>query len=246
MVKGYWKFLGATLICGILVQGCVSASSYRKLEERYNSEMITLTQHTKSLEMANAEMDQQSQKANMELEIAKADIEKLKQDSRVDQETMLRLQERIIKKLQFGDIAGVTVEEGKLNIQGDVLFASGEAVLKASAKDLLNKIAEVLKGEPNYYIRIDGHTDSDPIVASATRWTTKSNFELAAYRALSVLLYFEEQGVDPSRLFLCSFGEHRSKSAAKKSENRRVTISFIEINPEKSSTNSNRGDEPSK
>ncbi|MFA5794255.1 MAG: OmpA family protein [Candidatus Brocadiia bacterium] len=232
MIKGYWKIMGATLICGILVQGCVSASSYRKLEQRYNSEMTTLSQHTKSLEMANAEMAQQSGKANLDLEIARTDIEKLKQGARIDQETMLRLQERIINKLQFGDIAGITVEDGKINILGDVLFAPGEATIKSSAKETLNKIAEVLKGEPNYYIRIDGHTDSDPIVSSANRWTTKSNFELAAYRALSVVLYFEEQGVDPARLFLCSFGENRPKSA-KKSENRRVTISFIEITPEK-------------
>lgn len=232
MIKGYRKWLGIVVGCGLLVQGCVSASAYRNLEARYNNEVNMFNQHTKSLEMANQELNTGKEATEIELKRTKLEKEKIEQKGRIDQETMIRLQEKILGKLQFGGIPGVSVEDGKVNIQGDVLFAPGEATLKSSAKEILNRIVEALKNAPDYYIRVDGHTDTDPIVSSRARWTTGSNFELAAHRALAVLLHFEDQGINPARMFMCSFGEHRPKGT-KKSENRRVTISFIEMTSEK-------------
>ncbi len=246
MIKGVKKWLGIVVGCGLLAQGCVSASAYRGLETRYNNEVSMFNQHTKTLQIANQDLKNERDATDIELKRTRLEKEKMEQKGRVDQETMLRLQENVLRKLAIGGIPGVSIEDDKVVIQGDVLFSPGEATLKASAKEILNKIAEPLRDAPEYYIRIDGHTDTDPIVSSRARWTTGSNFELAAYRALSVLLHFEDQGINPARMFLCSFGEHRPKSSAKKSENRRVTISFIEMPAEKSGEKPADSDTPSK
>ncbi|MBI4712709.1 MAG: OmpA family protein [Planctomycetes bacterium] len=227
MKKGLVKGLILLVGGGLLIQGCVSAGAHRKLKDKYNTDVTTLDQHAKSLGMANQELDQNNQKLGFELKLAQANIDKLSMEDRNKAETILRLKESIIKKLQgLGEGFELTPTGGEM--KGDFLFSPGGAEIKSSAKETLNKLAEIIKSEPGQYIRIDSHTDTDPISRTKDRWTTGSNFELAAYRALSVLLYLEEQGVDSSRMFLCSFGQHRPKGA-KKSENRRVSISFIPI-----------------
>ena len=125
-------------------------------------------------------------------------------------------------------------EEGPgVRIAERLLFDSGRATIKKEGKVLLQKVAKILKDEfGDAYIRIDGHTDSDPITKSRVLWKTASNFELSAHRALNVLLAFKSMGVPASQMYLAAFSQFRpvttpEKSEADKQANRRVEIFAI-------------------
>ncbi len=106
-----------------------------------------------------------------------------------------------------------------VTVAGDVLFDSGQATLKASAKKTLDKVAAALKnkysGNP---VRVDGYTDTDPIRKSKFA----SNEALSAARAESVEKYLVSKGVPTSRLSTRAMGSSNPKSSKK--DSRRVEI----------------------
>ncbi len=112
-----------------------------------------------------------------------------------------------------------------ITVLAEVLFDSGKAELRKESFDILSKVAEIFKDElRKHQIGIEGHTDNVPIKHSG--W--KTNWELSAHRALSVLHYLEEQGVDPARLSAIGYGKYKpvSSNQAEKGRqlNRRVEI----------------------
>lgn len=133
----------------------------------------------------------------------------------------------------FEGIGGVDVERGAggeitVRVPGDVLFSSGKVDLKSSAKSTLAQVARVLKSDyDGKEVRVEGHTDSDPIRKS--KW--KDNLELSSQRAMAVARYLASQGVDDERLAAVGRGEHHprasNRSAAGKAQNRRVEIVVV-------------------
>lgn len=125
------------------------------------------------------------------------------------------------------DAALVTVrrsEQGlEIEINTDILFSSGVASLSAASQPVLLRLAEILAPFPQP-LRIEGHTDNRPI---ATR-VFPSNWELSAARAASVVHLFSGHGVDPLRMTVVGYGEHRNiapnESAQGRNRNRRVVI----------------------
>ena len=126
----------------------------------------------------------------------------------------------------FEGIAGVDIEETSsavtVRVPGDVLFASGKAELKSSARSTLSQIAEVVQREyPTQTIRVEGYTDSDPIQKS--EWT--DNLELSLARAAAVERYLQEQGVEEDRMYAAGFGAANPRPT--KAQSRRVEIVVV-------------------
>lgn len=95
----------------------------------------------------------------------------------------------------FGDITVTRDDKGNITVAvpGDVLFASGDATVKAGAKKTLERIAGIIKKDfPNNKVLVDGHTDSDPITKTKDKW--KDNLDLSAARARSVADYLTGEG----------------------------------------------------
>jgi flagellar motor protein MotB len=106
-----------------------------------------------------------------------------------------------------------------VNVPGDVLFASGDATVKASAKGTLDKIANVLKKDfPGKKVYVEGHTDTDPIVRS--KW--KDNLELSAARARAVADVLKADGITAGPR---AMGDTQPK--ASKDKSRRVEIVVV-------------------
>lgn len=129
----------------------------------------------------------------------------------------------------LNNIEGATVDvragQTTVNFVGDALFDPGKATLKESAKTSLNKVAVALKKEYNGKpIKVQGHTDSDPIRHS--KWG--SNQELSQARADAVRQYLVSKGVDANRVSSEGFGDSKPKdagtTASAKAKNRRVEI----------------------
>ena len=106
-------------------------------------------------------------------------------------------------------------------IAGDVLFASGQATIKTDAKKQLDRIAKSLNGKfSGASIRIEGHTDSDPLVKQKAKWG--SNQALSEARADAVKNYLSQKGVSSSRISTTGLGSTQPKST--KAQSRRVEI----------------------
>lgn len=104
-------------------------------------------------------------------------------------------------------------------LSGSVLFDSGRATLKSSAKkDLDRVVAELKKTYRNASIRVEGHTDSDPIKHS--NW--HSNDELSQARADAVMRYLSSKGINTDRMTSIGFGSAKPKST--KQASRRVEV----------------------
>lgn len=118
------------------------------------------------------------------------------------------------------DVAAGTMT---VRVPGDVLFDPGKATIREQAKGTLDKVSAALKRDySGKKIRVEGHTDSDPIKVS--KW--KSNQELSEARADAVRKYLVSKGVDANMITVRGFGADRPKSNDK-SANRRVEIVVV-------------------
>ena len=106
-----------------------------------------------------------------------------------------------------------------VTVAGDVLFDSGKATIKASAKRDLDRLTRMLNQRfPTNTIRVEGYTDTDPIKKSG--W--KSNEHLSAERALAVERALVSGGIGNERIYSAAFGPARGKGSKK--DSRRVEI----------------------
>jgi flagellar motor protein MotB len=128
----------------------------------------------------------------------------------------------------FGDLeTSVDARAGTVTVSlpGDVLFPSGQADLRASARASLDKVVSALKKTyPGRPIRVEGHTDADPIVKSSQEWD--DNLDLSLARAAAVSRYLEAHGVDPKKVTTSGFGQFRPRGSSKP-RNRRVEIVVV-------------------
>jgi len=111
----------------------------------------------------------------------------------------------------------------EVEINSDILFPTGSAVLETDARAILDKVAAVL-AEAQNQIRIEGYTDNRPIHTAQF----PSNWELSAARAASVVHLFSEREIASERLSMVGFGEYRplaeNTTPEGQSRNRRVIL----------------------
>jgi chemotaxis protein MotB len=114
----------------------------------------------------------------------------------------------------------------ELQMNSELLFASGEAALSSKAYAVLKKVAEVVKPIPNF-INIEGHTDNVPIETLEF----PSNWDLSSARATSVVRQFEQFGISSLRLAAVGYGEFHpvadNTTIEGRKKNRRVIVLLI-------------------
>lgn len=102
----------------------------------------------------------------------------------------------------------------------DVLFATGQATLRPTAREKLAKLSGILLAYPDLKIQVEGHTDS---VGSDA-----FNQRLSEKRAESVKAYLISQGVPPEVASSIGFGESQpvaaNTTAKGRQQNRRVEM----------------------
>jgi chemotaxis protein MotB len=115
-----------------------------------------------------------------------------------------------------------------------ILFPEGGWELSESGKRELSKIVPTLEGVATKQIVIEGFTDNEPILEPmAGRFP--NNWYLSAARAISVVTYLEQQGIDPNGLSAVAFGQFRpvaaNDSPEGKAQNRRINIAIQDQAP---------------
>jgi chemotaxis protein MotB len=118
----------------------------------------------------------------------------------------------------------------EIAIRSDILFISGAADLSAEAQPVIKLLGTALREFPNV-IRIEGHTDNIPMSGGVFR----SNWELSATRAASVVHLMIEGGVEPQRLEVVGYGEFRpvlpNTTVDGRNANRRVVLTILGSEP---------------
>jgi chemotaxis protein MotB len=131
------------------------------------------------------------------------------------------LEKRLSSEIAAQDISVGFDERGLVVRMLDrILFNSGKADLRQDAYPVLDKVARVLNRElTDQPVRIEGHTDNEPIKQSG--W--KDNWELSLARARAVLSYLvQERDVDPARVSGSGYGEYHPIASNETAEGRRM------------------------
>ncbi len=110
----------------------------------------------------------------------------------------------------------------KIILRG-VNFDFDKASIRRDAADTLDEAANILRGEPDVEVSVDGHTDDVG--------TDAYNQGLSERRAKSVVVYLAQHGVSASRLHPQGFGESRPIASNAtddgRAQNRRVELNII-------------------
>lgn len=145
---------------------------------------------------------------------------------------------RIERRLRALAPAGsIQIDDGKVILQGEVLFASGSDALKPAGVALVTemggKLKAVLAAEPTQMVLVGGHTDDRGIVRESLGQRFATNWELSSARALAVSRVLMAAGVPENRIFAAGFGEHHPRSPNTdddgRRKNRRIEVLLVPI-----------------
>ena len=132
------------------------------------------------------------------------------------------------KMIDAGRVS-IHVRHGRivLSLRNDVLFDEGKTDLKAAGKQALTEVAQALRTVSSRSFQVAGHTDNLPIKNKEFA----SNWELSTARAVVVVKFLSQQGVNPSALSAAGYGEFdpvaANIDAANRTKNRRIEISLV-------------------
>jgi chemotaxis protein MotB len=187
------------------------------------------------LDDANARLasaQDQLQKDKDQLAALQAQISDLQQETNSTAQMAKGLEDEMRGDLESKDVT-ISNLQGKLtvNILDNVMFDSGEAILKPDGQGVMRKIAAILAEHPELKIHVIGYTDNVPIRPEA-RSRFASNWELSTARALAAVHFLTERaGVDPRRVGAIGYGEFRpvadNATAEGRAKNRRIAITIL-------------------
>jgi len=135
----------------------------------------------------------------------------------------------------LGNRPDVRIVGDRFVFQSEVFFDTGQAILRPEGRAELDKLAgalteleRMIPGEIAWVLRVDGHTDIRPTTGA----TFRTNWDLSAARAISVVQYLIGKGVSPQRLAAAGFGEFQpidpDRTDEAFSRNRRIELKLTE------------------
>ncbi len=136
----------------------------------------------------------------------------------------------------LGNRPDIRVVGDRFVFQSEVFFDSGAATLRPDGRAELDKLAGAILDLQNkippdiaWVLSVEGHTDIRPVGPTSP---FKSNWDLSAARAISVVQYLISKGVPPRRLDAAGFGEYQpidpGTSEGALARNRRIELKLTQ------------------
>jgi chemotaxis protein MotB len=233
---------GATAAQGKVSELTGQLEGEKKISARALAQVEVLNQQIAALRRQLAAIEQTLDAAE------KKDKESQAQITELGQRLNLALAERVNELKRYrsdffgklreilGNRSDVRIVGDRFVLQSEVFFDTGKADLKPEGRVELDKVAgallELEKQIPTdlaWVLRVDGHTDVRQIAAGGA---FKSNWDLSAARAISVVQYLVGKGVSPQRLVAAGFGEFQPIDPGKTEDayrrNRRIEFKLTE------------------
>ena len=115
-----------------------------------------------------------------------------------------------------------------IDISDKLLFKSGSYDVTDRAKEVLGKVAIVLKNQPDIEFMVEGHTDNVPF----SKGVLQDNWDLSTKRATTVVRLLQKQyGLDPAKMAAAGRAEYHPVSGNDTPEgraaNRRTRIVIL-------------------
>ena len=125
----------------------------------------------------------------------------------------------------LGDRQDIEIVGDRFAMQSEIFFESGSADLNPEGSQQLDKITTAIReiaaeipDDIPWVLRVDGHTDANPIQTPQF----PSNWYLSSARAIAVVNYLTSKGVPENRLVAAGFGQfHPLADGASTADNRR-------------------------
>jgi chemotaxis protein MotB len=116
-----------------------------------------------------------------------------------------------------------------IDISDKLLFKSGSYTVTDKAKVVLEKVATVLKNQPDLEFMVEGHTDNVPF---PKKGDLLDNWDLSVKRATTIVrLLQNEYGLEPQKMIAAGRSEYQplttNDSAESKAANRRTRIVIL-------------------
>lgn len=143
--------------------------------------------------------------------------------------------DRLVRRMSALAATGmVEVEDGKVILQGEVLFDSGSDELRPAGREFLLRLAPQLAGllgaERDLMVLVGGHTD-DKLIRNNARFA--SNWELSTARATAVTRVLMGGGVPARQIVAAGFGAEHPRTPntdeAARRRNRRIEVLLVPI-----------------
>ena len=208
----------------------------KKYSEMVNSGTAENAKLINELETTRVELQKKSDQLNLlekelnarsrALDEKEKRINELENIIKSKDEAVRMLKEKISSALRGFADKGITVEErnGRIyvSMEAQLLFASGKTDVNKEGQKALIDLAKVLESQKDIDILVEGHTDIDPMVSSAS---PKDNWELSVLRATSVVkIMLNNSNMDPKRIIAGGHSEYLPVDPANKAKNRRIEI----------------------
>lgn len=134
------------------------------------------------------------------------------------------LEEEIKKQNLSSQVSTELTQDGlKILFSEDILFKSGEAALSIEGANVLKQFCHSLaEVQQNFYLAVEGHTDSKPIHTAKF----SSNWALSAARSVNVLHFLGLNGVSEKRMMVRAYASTRPLEGLSEEDakNRRVSL----------------------
>jgi chemotaxis protein MotB len=223
-----WMGVVVLSLSALLVGGCSSGGN--SAGSAVQTENQRLQQDNQNLRRALAERDAiLAGRPDMSGQLVSLQQETAARDARI-KELESQLKQQPAAAPADPSIAGIETtydrKKGELtvNLPADILFTPGSAELKPTSKSTLDKVvAAIRKDYPGKTIRVEGHTDSDPITRTKDQWI--DNIDLSVNRAAAVTRYLVSKGVKQQNVVTAGWGEAKPKQ--NKPASRRVEIVVV-------------------
>jgi len=249
------KFANASRDLSKLIQDTTAlGSKYRLLLRDYgiiDGEYKSLQKSFDKLKNLSAketaELQNQVEAKNNELQIKEDALLKLDQELREKQRLLIErekrvneLEEAIRKKdsavqllkakvanaLRGFENQGLSVvqKNGKIyvSLEAKLLFKSGSTLVEEEGVRALVELGKALESEKDLEIIVEGHTDTDKLSSSVS---PKNNWELSVLRATSVVqILLNNSSMTPSQIMAGGRGEFLPVDESDKAKNRRIEV----------------------
>lgn len=173
-----------------------------------------------------AEQELELKKKELELEKSKLEVQKVQLLDVKKAELSVEQQKLELEKAKLALQVKETSDRLEMQLEGDVLFDTGQAVIKPGAQDTLDKVAVVLAAFPNGKVVVTGYADA--------RGGDATNLKLSRDRAESVKTWIlVKSGASSERVLAQGMGEEdpvaSNDTASGRQLNRRVDISVSKL-----------------
>lgn len=192
-----------------VMTSCVSKKKYTEALTRAAAEKSALESQLATAQDENEKLKGDAEKLQGNLNMKTEEILALSETIKENNAKIAQLQNAISEAFETYDSDDLTVEErnGKLYITmaNRILFNAGRATVAKESKEIIAKLADVIKKNQGLTILVEGHTDNDPVKIHRAKY--KDNWSLSVARSINVVRELEGLGVTTNRLTASGKGD---------------------------------------